>query len=110
MTLYIKGNMLWMLFVQKKKLENNFIVGVEPCLNGHSEHYVGFTKSVQLKSNYSGINSIKLFTRNQYRVSNPILVSIYIVEIWYRTGTRLMHGTYETFIFYYSIDKLIMLF
>ena len=32
MTLYIKANMLWMLFVQKKKLENNFIVGVEPCL------------------------------------------------------------------------------
>ena len=46
-----------------------------------------------LKCNYSGIHSIKLFTRNQYRVSNQIQVSIAIVEIWYRIGTRLMHGT-----------------
>ena len=28
----VKANMLWMLFVQKKNLENNFTVGVEPCL------------------------------------------------------------------------------
>ena len=34
-----------------------------------------------LKCNLSGINAIKLFTRNQYRVSNTIQVLIDIVEI-----------------------------
>ena len=46
-----------------------------------------FLPNQYLKCNYSGINSVKLFTRNQYLVSNPIQVSIDIVEIWYRTGT-----------------------
>ena len=62
-----------------------------------------------LKCDYSGINSIKLFTRSQYRVSNPVHVSIDIVDIWYRTCTTLMHGTCETCTFYCPIEKLIKL-
>ena len=45
-----------------------------------------------LKCHFSGINSID------------------ILEIWYRTGTRLMHGTCGTCIFYCPIEKLIKLF
>ncbi len=64
-----------------------------------------------LKCKYSGINSIKLqvyLPRNQYRVSNPIQVSIDIEEIWYRTGTVLMHETCETCICYCPIEKVII--
>ncbi len=79
--------------------------------NGKSEHYEVFTKiQYYLKCNYSGINSVKLFTRNQYQLWNPIQVSIDIVEIWYRTGTRLIHGTCETCICYCPIEKFIKLF
>ena len=64
-----------------------------------------------VKFNYSGINSIKLQnTINQFQVSNPIQVSIDIVEIWYRTGTTLRHGTCAICIFYCPIEKLIKLF
>ena len=39
-TLYIKVNVLWMLFLQKKKLKT-IIVGVEHCLNAMKSERMG---------------------------------------------------------------------